>query len=73
MPSSAPCCTAGGQTNATASRRGKMEVAARPIPSDPKNYERPWSATIPFNLMPDTELMEHLCENEKDLAHIIRK
>ncbi len=40
MPSSAPCCTAGGQTNATASRRGKMEVAARPIPSDPKNYER---------------------------------
>jgi hypothetical protein len=41
--------------------------------TDPKNYERPWTATIPFDLMPDTELMEHLCENEKDLAHMYRK
>ena len=41
--------------------------------TDPKYYERPWTATIPFDLMPDTELMEHLCENEKDLVHIIRK
>jgi hypothetical protein len=41
--------------------------------TDPKYYERPWTATIPFDLMPDTELMEHLCENEKDLIHIIRK
>ena len=37
--------------------------------TDPKNYERPWTATIRFDLMPDTELMEHLCENEKDLVH----
>ena len=41
--------------------------------TDPKNYARPWSATIPFDLMPDTELMEHLCENEKDLGHMYRK
>jgi len=41
--------------------------------NDPKNYERPWSATINFDLMPDTELMEHLCENEKDLVHMWRK
>jgi len=41
--------------------------------TDPKNYERPWTATIPFDLMPDTELMEHLCENEKDLPHMYRK
>jgi hypothetical protein len=41
--------------------------------TDAKNYERPWSATINFDLMPDTELMEHLCENEKDLAHMYRK
>jgi hypothetical protein len=41
--------------------------------TDPKNYERPWTATIPFDLMPDTELMEHLCENEKDLLHMYRK
>jgi hypothetical protein len=41
--------------------------------TDPKYYARPWSATIPFDLMPDTELIEHFCENEKDLGHAIRK
>ena len=41
--------------------------------TDPKYYERPWTATIPFNLMPDTELIEHLCENEKDLVNMHRK
>ena len=41
--------------------------------TDPKKYERPWTATIPFNLMPDTELNEHLCENEKDLVNMYRK
>lgn len=41
--------------------------------NDPKNYERPWSVTINFDLMPDTELIEHLCENEKDLVHMWRK
>jgi len=41
--------------------------------TDPKYYERPWTATIRFNLMPDTELIEHFCENEKDLGNIIRK
>ena len=42
--------------------------------TDPKYYQRPWSATIPFDLMPDSELIEHFCENEKDLGNdIIRK
>ena len=41
--------------------------------TDPKYYARPWTATIPFDLMPDTELMEHLCENEKDLVNMYRK
>ena len=41
--------------------------------TDPKYYERPWTATIPFDLMPDTELIEHFCENEKDLGQLIRK
>jgi len=40
---------------------------------DPKNYAQPWSATVPFNLMPDTELIDHICENEKDLVHMYRK
>jgi hypothetical protein len=37
---------------------------------DSKAYTRPWSITIPFELMPDTELIENICENEKDAARL---
>ncbi len=41
---------------------------------DPKAYPKPWkSATVHFKLLPDTELIEHLCENEKDAAHLVGK
>ena len=36
---------------------------------DPKAYSRPWTVKLPYTLMPDTELMEMVCENEKDRAH----
>jgi hypothetical protein len=29
--------------------------------------------TIPFELLPDTELMEAVCENEKDAQHLVGK
>jgi hypothetical protein len=32
---------------------------------DPKAYTRLWSVTVPFALMPDTELIESVCDNEK--------
>jgi hypothetical protein len=32
---------------------------------DPKTFTTPWSATAKFNLLADTELLEHHCENEK--------
>lgn len=32
---------------------------------DPKTFTRPWSATVQFNLLPDTDLLEHHCDNEK--------
>lgn len=35
---------------------------------DPKTFTRPWSATVRFNLLPDTELLEHHCDNEKWVA-----
>ena len=36
---------------------------------DPKAYSRPWTSdTMRFTLQPDTELLEHLCENNRDLA-----
>jgi hypothetical protein len=41
--------------------------------TDPKYYTKPWTATVPFNFQPDTELLEHFCENEKDLGSLIRK
>ena len=38
---------------------------------DPKAYSRPWtSQTIGFVLQPDTELLEHLCENNRDLGRL---
>jgi hypothetical protein len=40
---------------------------------DSKTYAKPWSATIPYQLLPDTELIESICENEKDLPHMVGK
>ena len=42
--------------------------------SDPKAYSRPWTVTIPIELVPDTEILEDVCnENEKDVPHLIGK
>jgi hypothetical protein len=32
---------------------------------DPKTFTRPWSATVQLDLLPDTDLLEHHCDNEK--------
>jgi hypothetical protein len=32
---------------------------------DPKTFTGPWSTTVRFNLLPDTDLLEHQCDNEK--------
>lgn len=49
---------------------GRMELNV--TVDDPKAYTRPWtSATVGFNVNPDTELLEHLCENERDAAHLV--
>jgi hypothetical protein len=36
---------------------------------DPKAYAKPWRATVPVHLLPDTDLIETYCENEKDAVH----
>jgi len=36
---------------------------------DPKAYSKPWRAKVPVHLLPDTDLIETFCENEKDVAH----
>jgi hypothetical protein len=35
-----------------------------------KAITKPWSFTMQFQIMPDTELMEDVCDNEKDVSHL---
>jgi hypothetical protein len=37
---------------------------------DPESYLAPFTATVRLDLLPDTELLENICENEKDSEHI---
>jgi hypothetical protein len=37
---------------------------------DPKMYTKPFTVKIPHELMPDTDVFENYCENEKDSAHV---
>ena len=50
---------------------GHMEVQV--TVDDPKTYKNPWTVTIPWTLMPDTDLMDWVCENEKDYQHLVGK
>jgi hypothetical protein len=38
--------------------------------NDPKTYTKPWTVTIPWNFVADTELLDWVCENNKDPEHI---
>ena len=40
---------------------------------DLKAYTKPWSVNMKLELLPDTELLEWICVNEKDTAHIVGK
>jgi hypothetical protein len=40
---------------------------------DPQTYTKPWTVTVPKNLMVDSELIEFMCENEKDYVHLVGK
>ena len=45
---------------------GRMEIEY--TFDDPKAFTKSWSTTVKFQLMPDTELLEHHCENEKFIS-----
>jgi hypothetical protein len=36
---------------------------------DPVAYTAPWSVTLRLELLADTELIEDVCDNEKDAEH----
>lgn len=41
---------------------------------DPKAYTKPWVVNETFKLLPDTDLLEYVCnENNKDLGHLVGK
>ncbi len=41
---------------------------------DPKAYTRPWTVSYQIRLVPDTELLEYVCnENNRDLEHLVGK
>ena len=40
---------------------------------DPKAYTKPWSVNLSFEMYPDMELIESICENEKDREHMVGK
>jgi hypothetical protein len=41
---------------------------------DPKAYTKPWSVDLAMHLLPDTDLLEYVCnENEKDVKHMVGK
>jgi hypothetical protein len=50
---------------------GHLEI--RITIDDSQAYTRPWTVTIPKNLVADDELIEFMCENEKDLPHMVGK
>jgi len=50
---------------------GHLELAI--TIDDSKMYTKHWTVTVPYNLVPDTELIEYVCENEKDLVHMVGK
>jgi hypothetical protein len=40
---------------------------------DPLAYNRSWTLPVDLDLMPDGELIEYICENEKDKQHMVGK
>ena len=38
---------------------------------DPKAYTRPWTLPLEFDLIPDGQLIEYVCENERDAPHLV--
>ncbi len=50
---------------------GHMEIGV--TIDDPKAYTKPWDITIPYDFLPDTELIEAICAHEKDMPHMVGK
>ena len=47
---------------------GHMEIQI--TIDDPKAYTKPWTVTEKFNFVPNWDLLEFICENNRDLQHL---
>ena len=54
-------------------RRDAGHIDLQVTLDDPKAYTRPWTLPIEFDLVPDGELIEYVCENERDAPHLVGK
>jgi hypothetical protein len=41
--------------------------------NDPKMYTKPFTIKVPHDLVPDSDVFENNCENEKDLQHLVKE
>jgi len=54
-------------------RRDAGHIDLQVTLDDPKAYTRSWTLPIELDLMPDGELIEYICENERDAPHLVGK
>jgi hypothetical protein len=54
-------------------RRDAGHIDLQVTLEDPKAYSRSWTLPIELNLIPDGELIEYVCENERDEPHLVGK
>jgi len=54
-------------------RRDAGHIDLQVTLDDPKAYTRPWTLPIELDLVPDEDLIEYVCENERDARHLVGK
>ena len=54
-------------------RRDMGHLDLEMVFDDPKTFVRPITMKIGFELLPDAEIFEMFCENEKDAKHLMKE
>jgi hypothetical protein len=52
-------------------RRDAGHIDLQVTLDDPKGYTRPWTLPIELGLLADGEIIEYVCENERDAQHMV--
>ena len=54
-------------------RRDFGHIDLQLVIDDSTAYSKPWGASLHLDYVPDEELIESICENEKDFPHMVGK